>query len=306
MKKTILILMLILMSFNVVLSASPSGHQWAVTKFFQTSNSDIARLCKNYEAEFRAGTIISDFAVLPRANSIVTRYIENGGKDYKFTHSWNFQQEVMNQARNDAERCFAYGIGLGHLVTDSVYHEVLIPEKISDSLVGVNYIVHPIIEASEEVAIIKHNSIEFEKSKNSLRIMLENPRYCEMMTKAIGNNIEFNCMEEVNRLNFYLGGDFYSGAYKGTERTNIVMYYIYKAGSSFGSFSSYQEADFWTTKASQGMDYYAKNWQERVKLSPDGFEKLNEASMKNNVRLTILIVIILILLIFVIRKRWIK
>jgi len=197
---------------NVVLAFSPSGHIWITEKFFEKyPNNDVVRLCSDYKREFRAGSIMPDITVF--------FYFTEGGKNYLATHNWNFQQRVMTQAVNDAERCYAWGIA-SHLISDAHVHNGFIADEIQSKLIP-NIPLHPLIEAQDELYLQRNDRITVDIMSQSLRIMQDNPRLVEITQNALGQGSPINVKSLTAELSSVLG-DFYSSAY---VPSNPSMFY---------------------------------------------------------------------------------
>ena len=141
MKKVILILFMSMMLIVPLTSAwGPNSHNRILDLVEEKfEDNQILEMCyaneENRQA-LTAGAMIPDIAV-------VFYYVE-GGRDYKLTHNWNFQQEVLSRAVTDDEKCFAYGIAF-HLIADNLVHKKVIPKKIASIKVP-NWLAHPLME----------------------------------------------------------------------------------------------------------------------------------------------------------------
>ena len=147
MNKINIFIMLMLTTLLTMSTASawgPHGHTWIANDLFEGQDSEIVRKCTPHREAFLAGCEIPDITVV--------YYYTEGGAVYRATHNWNFQQEVMSQARTEDEVCFAYGIGQ-HLITDSVAHTDVIPQAIVDTTVP-NWLIHPLLEKKYDSVLV--------------------------------------------------------------------------------------------------------------------------------------------------------
>ena len=137
-KLTIILALMFLIVVPMVSSFGPNTHLYIANQIkIQGQDLEIVQMCLNggiNEQSFKAGSVISDITV--------TKYFSDGGRDYKFTHNHNFQQELLNLATTDDEKCFCYGIMGGHLVPDAVSHTMAVPGKIKSRKLT-NWILHP-------------------------------------------------------------------------------------------------------------------------------------------------------------------
>ena len=158
-----------MLSISGVRAVGPTTHFLAIDKWFSTSTSDITKLCKSYRTEFEAGAMVPDITV--------RFYYTNGGAQYKVTHNWNFVNNVMAQAKDDRERCFAYGIAIGHEIPDYVSHNLWIPKEITKYGIK-NDVLHPALEGVLEAQVINKYPYVYGRTQRSLDILLpNNPKY---------------------------------------------------------------------------------------------------------------------------------
>jgi len=102
-------------------------------------NSIIVQRINRYPDAFFCGLLFPDIAVL---------YYYTKFEEYQATHSWLFYKRLLEEAKNDEERVFAYGVAC-HLIQDCVAHNYYVPKKIRETK-GSNYYTHPLVEAAVE------------------------------------------------------------------------------------------------------------------------------------------------------------
>lgn len=266
----------------------PHTHTLITNELFADQSSEIIRTCTPYKPAFLAGSEIPDITVV--------YYYSEGGKNYRLTHNWNFQQDVMNQAQSPDEVCFAYGVAQ-HLIADGIVHEGLIPEKIELTLLP-NWLLHPLLEKKYDSVIVKLHPELKNETPHMLDAMYgdKGDRYFTMIEKAIGDNPAINVRSDTLKLSYALGS-FYETAYKPTgdawmfqiypfidDLTNKIEPFI--ASSNLGS------AQYWLMKSIEQTTNVYNNWGTRYNISPHGFDKLMSADKRVNIYSTTLMVLI--------------
>lgn len=288
MKKLFLILLVL---FTIIVPASawgPHTHTLITNELFADQSSEIIRTCTPYKSAFLAGSEIPDITVV--------YYYSESGKNYRLTHNWNFQQEVMNQAQSPDEVCFAYGIAQ-HLITDGIIHEGLIPGRITSTLIP-NWLLHPLLEKKYDSMVIRLHPELLNQTPYMLDAMFgtKGNRYFTMIEKAIGDNPAINVRSDTLKLSYALGS-FYETAYNPTGSswmfqiyplidtlTNNVEPYI--PNSNLGS------VQYWFTKSIEQTTNVFNNWGTRYSISPHGFDNLNIADKQISIYTNILILLI--------------
>ena len=298
MKKQIVILMLmLLLVLPLVESFGPRTHNRINSLIKLDENKGaILENCLDggiNEKAFRAGSVAPDLSVI--------YYYSQGGKAYKATHNMLFQQEVMNQAVTDDERCFGYGI-LTHLITDSISHTQVVPEKIKQTKVK-NAFLHPLLEKKMDSVLANEFPEILGESEHMLDIMFTPPygdRYIEMMEKALGENVDIDVRKEIENLGYALGS-FYDDAFSPTIQDNS-LFAFYPIIDSMTNFI-HPIVGLWSVKntnaiVNQNVELTLsvfENLGVRHSLSPHGFSELQQA----NEEATFIVPLILILLILV-------
>lgn len=268
----------ILLALNTAVAWGPHGHTWIANDLFEKQESEIVRMCTPHRAAFLAGCEIPDITVV--------YYYTEGGKDYRATHNWNFQQEVMSQAVTEDEVCFAYGIGQ-HLITDSVAHTDVVPNAIVDTTVP-NWLIHPILEKKYDSVLVAQYPGVTEETPHMLDAMYgpKGDRYFEMVEYALGENVRIDVKSDTTKLSYALGS-FYETAYKPRGESWMFKMYPYlddltnKLQPLVGDVNV-GNVEFAFDKASSLTTSTYNNWGTRYQLSPHGFTELNAANEKAN------------------------
>lgn len=203
MKKISLCLFaIVLFSVLIIKNASgwfPNTHTYIINKIEEKSieiqNFSYCFDNSVNEQAIRAGNILPDITAID--------YI-NPNKNYKATHSWNFQQKLLDMAESQDEKCLAYGVSI-HLIADSVAHEKFIPSKIKK--IGLlNWIIHLLIEEKIDECLVyknKHLIVETEKSLDVFYDIKEE-EYIKNIKNSLGTEIDLNVKKNINRLNLVL------------------------------------------------------------------------------------------------------
>lgn len=278
MKKIIYISFLIGLLFLIpsVLAWGPMSHTYIIDKVKGlNSTNEILVMCLDSginEEAFRAGVEMPDITVI--------YYFSEGGKSYKATHNWNFQQEVLSRSVTDNEKCFAYGIA-EHLITDSISHTKSVPEKIMLTKIP-NWIAHPLLEKKYDSELItKAHPEQTEKSRRMLDAMYGpyGSRYTELFEYALGENNEIDVKKETDNLAFALGAFYKEGLVPKVKDNSLFAIYPYI--DSFTN-SIHPLIGQWTMddlyifmdKSSEMSINTFSNWGSRYSLSPHGFDEL--------------------------------
>lgn len=283
MKKIIFIVSFVFFIFIIPLVSSwgPHAHNYILDQVkVEGQENDIVRECLDggiNEEAFRAGLVIPDITVV--------YYFSEGGKNYKATHNWNFQQELMAQALTDDEKCFAYGVA-AHLIQDSIAHTDAIPKKIEKIRVP-NWISHPLLEKKYDSELVLEHPELMDETRNMLNAMYGNKgnKYISMIEASLGENVQINVKEEVDNLAFALDS-FYDDAFKPKAQENS-LFAIYPYIDKLTNFMhpyvgkwNVQDLYFYMGKNVETTINVYNNWGSRYALSPHGFSELNQADEK--------------------------
>ena len=271
-----LIILSVIMMSDLVSAWGPHTHTYVVDELFKSpERSSILMECLEHKDAFLAGSEIPDITVV--------YYFEHGGRDYKVTHNWNFQQEVMAEARTVDERCFAYGIG-SHLIADAIAHEYAVPDKIISTYLP-NWLVHPMVEKKYDSILVARKPYLLNKTKHMMDAVINGPkgdRYMEMVKNALGTNIGFDIDDDTMKLAYALDS-FYDTQFKPEGGGMFIIYpYLDKFTNillPFGSAIGYDEMELWVDKTVEENFNVFENWGSRYALSPHGFEQLKSADM---------------------------
>lgn len=76
-------------------------------------------------------------------------YYYTSFKDYKALHDWNLYTKLIELAKDENERAFAYCYGM-HLAADSISHNYYVPDSIRRTKMFPNLILHPVLEIAVE------------------------------------------------------------------------------------------------------------------------------------------------------------
>lgn len=256
-----------LLFVDMARAMGPTTHMYLVDRFFLEDDSEIAKLCKNYRKEFEAGALLPDITVK-------FYYTENARK-YKVTHNWNFQQRCLDFATDDSQKCFCYGIGIGHYAPDVVSHNVWIPSEIPIWQVP-NSGIHPTLEAVLEAHIIKTYPQVYKRTARGLDILLpENSNYREDLVKLTKKSVSaidpqelIEVEEEIRWLSGWLGS-FYTNVYFAPQIYSGISSIVDATGSGEGYMK-------YVRMSQEKMHEFATNWAtfSRQDNEPHGFTKL--------------------------------
>jgi len=282
------------MSF--VQSWGPATHTYLSNQIeVNGQENDIIRMCFDNginEEAFRGGSMLPDITV--------TKYYSEGGREYKLTHNWLFQQELLSEARTEDEKCLAYGV-MAHLLQDSVSHTDAVPQKI-ESLNIKNWLLHPLLEKKYDSEISKQHPEVAEQVPHILDAYYgqKGDRYVQMIENALGENIDFNVRTEINNLGLAFGS-FYELGMAPTEDVNTLFAsykYINKITDWLHPYvakSSVADIEQYITKIGDLTINTFNNLGARYSMSPHGFSELQKADQEaGNFVTYILILIILI------------
>lgn len=277
------------------LAWGPHTHNY-ITDTLKSEYSDntIVRLCLDggiNEEAFRAGSMTPDITVI--------YYWSNGGENYKASHNWNFQQELMTQANTENERCFAYGVA-AHLVEDSVAHMYAVPEGIESTGIP-NWIAHPLLEKKYDSELLsEHPEIE-EETKHMFDAFYGEygNRYIQMIEYSFGENTNFDVAAEIDNLAFALDS-FYEDGFAPNVKDNSI-FAIYPIIDDITNFIhpivgkwNVKDLDLYMDRTPELAASVFNNWGSRYALSPHGFEELSEADDSANIIIPMLLILLII------------
>ena len=208
---------------------------------------------------------------------------------------------MSSATRTRDEVCFCRGIGLGHYPCDYYSHNVAVRQKIESNPLCQNAWCHPYWEARWEMAIEKYDSIVYQQTRQSLDVMITNPRYCEIINQILGTNTQLDCNADVLRLRNAYGS--WVTVYAPQTSTLASQLYL-GLSSSIGNEADYQEAVSISHSTVAIADKIADDWIDKWSYSPHGFDALSQADSKNSSTLQVMLAgIIVILVIVMLSKR---
>jgi hypothetical protein len=254
--------------------------------------SEIGRLCSSSDlnkAAYLLGVMTPDMAVI--------YYYEAGGKEYRLSHNWNFQQEIMSNALTDDEKCLAWGVA-AHLIEDNIAHTSMVPDAI-ERLRTPNWVLHPLLEKKVDSALVMKYP-ELKETTPHIMDALDgekSDRYVAMIEAAMGDNSQINVREELAKLKLAVsGGNFYESQFKPTGSTWIFTSYNYidvftNWLAPYIGTINFANTDYYLTKTEEQLTNVFNNWGTRYQLSPHGFEELGASNQKASSSLTIFLVL---------------
>jgi hypothetical protein len=273
---------LIFLGISSLVSANgPIGHTYGCVMQLNNTDSFFSKECANdtlSRQAFMLGCELPDIAV--------GKYFEEGGKEYKLTHNWNFQQALMNQANSQDERCLAYGVAGGHLVLDGISHMETVPEAI-DTMKLPNNLLHPLLEQKFDATLAQVHPWVVEQTTHMMDAINgpKGPRYVEMVENALGSNSRLDVKSEMVNLQTALGGQFYDTEFKPTGAG--ILYSGYNAIAAFTKWiqpvigsANYGGTDYHFRKGIEQSTNIQENWGARYTISPHGFDELTAADNK--------------------------
>lgn len=291
----IALLLAFLLVVPMITAWGPHAHNYIIDQIKEKGDYiDIVRDCLDgsiNEAAFRAGSEIPDISVI--------YYYSEGGKNYRATHNWNFQQEVMSQASTKDEVCFAYGIA-AHLIQDSISHTKALPEKIKETKVP-NWLSHPLFEKKYDSQLV----LEHPELMNETRMMLtamfgtKGEKYRSMIKYALGENVDFDVDKEIDRFAIALDS-FYETEFRPKDEISIFKFYasIDKLTNSIHPIVgkwNIQDINYYMDRNVELCLNTFTNWGARYQLSPHGFAELAKADREAESTLTFILILLLLI-----------
>jgi hypothetical protein len=287
MKNTLFVLGLISLLFFIPAASAwgPATHTWITNELLDNPKGNpILEMCAENEenrAAFMAGSMIPDITVV--------YYFQEGGRVYRATHNWNFQQEVMNQATNDHEKAFAYGIAQ-HLISDSVAHQYVVPSTIRQTNIP-NWLIHPLVEQKYDAQLAQKYPELREQRTRLFDAILYGPhgdRYIEMVENAISDE-QLNVRDLIIKL--AAAFDSYYDSVGGAKApSGVGIFRLYPFISKICDFiapltalSGTYEVDAAAKRTLDENYNIFSNWGARHILSPHGFDEISEAEKDSGV-----------------------
>jgi len=302
-----LIFFFIVLALPMVESWGPHTHRLLAQRILDDQTTQIGKLCGSTE-ENRQAYLLGCFA----PDLTVIYYFEEGGKEYRLSHNFLFQQELMGQAKSADEQCFSWGVA-AHLVQDSIAHTQVVPSAI-DSYYIPNWLLHPLLEKKYDSAIaLKYPEI-VDKTHHAMDA-LDGPkgdRYVEMIDLAMGINSQINVKNELKKLQIAISGEgFYSSQFRPSG--NVWMFESYNYIDKLTNFLApyigtvnFGSIDYYFEKSGEQTVNIFNNWGARYQISPHGFEELSKANEKTGSSLTVIFILafsIPIIIFFITKKK---
>lgn len=284
MKKLSLLVSIFFMSMffmSFVQSWGPFTHTFLSNNIEKNGmDNEIIRMCFDdgiNEVAFRSGSMLPDMTV--------TRYYSQGGKDYKLTHNWLFQQELLSEARTQDEKCLAYGV-MAHAIQDSVSHTDAVPKKIKSINIK-NFLLHPLLEKKYDSEISKLHPELSEQVPHILDAFhgQKGDRYIEMIENALGSNIDFDVRLELDNLALAFGSYYERGMAPQDKSNSLFKAYAYvnKITDSIHPYvarGSITDIDLYINKVGDLTINTFNNLGARYSMSPHGFSELQQADQE--------------------------
>lgn len=174
----------LILSSNIALALGPASHIYVSDEYFK-NNNQITEMCKYYRDEFNLGALLVDITIYD--------YMDEPD-NYVGSHNWNFANTLWFEAEKigtNQARCIAYGAMIGHLVTDTVSHNNIVPYYIRSWNLG-NIPTHWIAEGDIEAYVADsypQTKVDASKALELVRPISPryNQRYVQMIEVALGN-----------------------------------------------------------------------------------------------------------------------
>jgi len=311
MTKKILFLIIVL-SFIVLPTISawgPNTHNQINLEILNENTTTIGEMCGANELNRQAyllGSVTPDITVI--------YYYEEGGKNYRLTHNWNFQQELMSRAKTEDEQCFAWGVS-AHLIQDGIAHTQAVPKAIKKYHVP-NWLLHPLLEKKYDSAIALQHP-ELISSTPHMMDALDGPqgeRYIELVEYALGENSQLDVKNELTKLRMALDS-FYDAQFRPSGANWIFKAYPYIdkltnfLAPSIGTMN-FGDIEYYYEKAKEQTVSVFNNWGTRYQISPHGFTELSVANEESGIFFTIILLLAFGIPIFIVylkrktRRKW--
>ena len=269
----------VMLVLPTVQSWGPHTHNMMAQEILHENTTTIGIMCGENELNKQAYT----FGVIAVDLSVIY-YFEEGGKEYRLSHNWNFCNELFTQAKTEDEICFAYGAA-AHLIQDGIAHTQAVPKGIEKYRIP-NFILHPLLEKKYDSALaLKYPSLI--TSTPRMMDAMDGPqgeRYIEMIEYAMGENSEINVKNELTKLRIALDS-FYESQFRPTGDTWIFESYskvdrLTNFLAPYIGTMNFASIDFYYEKSKEQTENVFNNWGTRYQISPHGFTELSTADKK--------------------------
>jgi len=202
MKKIFIpVILFFLLIPSLSLAASPSNHEFindGALADSRLASSPIAQLSNQYRNFFDSGYMITDVSIL--------YYSQTG--PYPAEHAWNFQTCIMSGDNGKYQvtpqiQAYSYGVA-AHLIVDSVYHNLLIPQVIKQTYV-LNMPIHAIKEGLFETRIEKDHAEAYLRAQLALNTYFSDTTLQQLTQDCASKTGYFNVYDTAVLLNNALG-----------------------------------------------------------------------------------------------------
>lgn len=280
MKKIIPITFVFFISIVLVMPLISSwgvhSHNFLAEQILNEKTTAIGEMCGANEASRQAyllGVVSPDLTVI--------YYFEEGGKEYRLSHNWNFQQEIMSRAKAEDEQCFAYGVA-AHLIQDGISHMQATPKAIEKYRMP-NWLLHPLLEKKYDSALVLKYPELITLTPHMMDAMdgPQGERYIELIDYAMGENSQIDVKSELIKLKIALGS-FYETQFRPTGSTWIFTSYSYidKLTNFLAPYigtMNFGSIEYYYKKSEEQTVNVFNNWGTRYQISPHGFVELSAA-----------------------------
>lgn len=266
----------------------------AIDNFVLNDNSTVVGKLCSYTSENRAVYILGEKSV----DLTVIYYFQEGGKEYRLSHNWDFQQQCMAQAITIDEQCFCWGVA-AHLIADGISHTQLIPAAIEKFRMP-NLIIHPLLEKKFDSALALKFPELVEQTAHSMDALNgpKGDRYVQMIDDALGANSMINVKDELVKLKIAVSGsNFYNSQFNPSTAGSTWIfqgyYYVDKLTNFLAPYIgtvNFGEIDYYYEKSKEQTINTFNNWGSRYQLSPHGFDEISVANQKTSSSLTIVFI----------------
>lgn len=287
-----IIFLSIVLTLPMILSWGPHGHDFLAQSVLSDNQTSIGKLCSSTQENrdaFNLGSTVPDLAVV--------YYYQEGGKEYKISHNWNFADELMGQAISTDEQCLVYGVA-AHLVADGISHTQAVPKAI-DTYYIPNWLIHPLLEKKYDSAL----ALKYPELINSTPHMMDaldetkSDRYVQMIDNAMGENSQINVKDELTKLRIAISGNnFYNTQFNPSSGGTWIFqsyFYIDKLTNYLAPYIgtvNFGSIDYYFEKSKEQTISTFNNWGARYQISPHGFDELAVANAKTGNSLTIIFI----------------
>lgn len=270
----------------------PVTHTIIDQQILEDNSTQVGQLC-SYTQENKAAFNLGEKSV----DLSVIYYFQEGGKEYRLSHSWEFQKNCMAEAVSADEQCFCWGV-FAHLVQDSISHTQSVPVAILKYHIP-NWLLHPTLEKKVDSALaLKYP--EFITITQHSMDALDGPkaeRYIQIIDDSLGENSKINVKDELTKLRIAISGNnFYNTQFTPSSGGTWIFqsyFYIDKLTNFLAPYIgtvNFGNIDYYFEKSKEQTISTFNNPGIRFQISPHGFEELSAANQKTGSSLTIIFI----------------